>query len=300
MKGERICIIGKNGKGKSTLLKLLAGELIPDSGKTGVHPNVRAGYFAQTNISTLDPAKTVEDEIASVTNYSDRQAARNTAGSMMFEGDDALKKIGVLSGGEKARVMIGKILMKPVNMLLLDEPTNHLDMQSCDSLLEAIDAFDGACVIVTHNEMFLHALADKLIVFRNEKVFFHDGGYRSFLDKYGWDEEEKREERKTSPRRESRRERAEIINRRSKILVPLQKRISDIEKMIEGNESLLRELDEEMISASTSGDGKLIANLAIRKSAAEDETNKLYEEFDMVSDEFGKLSREFEDELASL
>ena len=219
---------------------------------------------------------------------------------MMFEGDDALKKINVLSGGEKARVMIGKILIQPVNMLLLDEPTNHLDMQSCDSLLEAIDAFDGACVIVTHNEMFLHALADKLIVFRNGGVFFHDGDYRSFLDKYGWDEEEKREEKKVSVRKENRRERADVINRRSKTLSPLQKKITELEKQIEVNEAKLRELDDEMLEASSVNDGKLIAETAKKKAALSAETDSLYNEFDSVYSDFDRLSREFETELESL
>ncbi|HPJ15483.1 MAG TPA: ABC-F family ATP-binding cassette domain-containing protein [Spirochaetota bacterium] len=300
IKGEKICIIGKNGKGKSTLLKTIAGELTPSSGKISIHPNVKAGYFAQTNISSLDPGKTVEDEIGAVINFSDRQAARNIAGAMMFEGDDALKKINVLSGGEKARVMIGKILIQPVNMLLLDEPTNHLDMQSCDSLLEAIDAFDGACVIVTHNEMFLHALADKLIVFRNGGVFFHDGDYRSFLDKYGWDEEEKREEKKVSVRKENRRERADVINRRSKTLSPLQKKITELEKQIEVNEAKLRELDDEMLEASSVNDGKLIAETAKKKAALSAETDSLYNEFDSVYSDFDRLSREFETELESL
>ncbi|HQA53876.1 MAG TPA: ATP-binding cassette domain-containing protein, partial [Spirochaetota bacterium] len=290
----------KNGKGKSTLLKTIAGELTPTSGKISIHPNVKAGYFAQTNISSLDPGKTVEDEIGAVINFSDRQAARNIAGAMMFEGDDALKKINVLSGGEKARVMIGKILIQPVNMLLLDEPTNHLDMQSCDSLLEAIDAFDGACVIVTHNEMFLHALADKLIVFRNGGVFFHDGDYRSFLDKYGWDEEEKREEKKVSVRKENRRERADVINRRSKTLSPLQKKITELEKQIEVNEAKLRELDDEMLEASSVNDGKLIAETAKKKAALSAETDSLYNEFDSVYSDFDRLSREFETELESL
>ena len=120
----------------------------------------------------------------------DRQTARNICGAMLFEGDDALKKIAVLSGGEKSRVMLGKILATPVNMLLLDEPTNHLDMESCDALLAAIDSFDGAVILVTHNEMFLHALAERLIVFQDGKSFVFEGSYQDFLDRGGWGDEE--------------------------------------------------------------------------------------------------------------
>ena len=119
----------------------------------------------------------------------DRQQARNICGAMLFEGDEALKKISILSGGEKARVMLGKLLVTPVNLLLLDEPSNHLDMESCDALLAAIDNFEGAVIMVTHNEMFLHALAQRLIIFQNDQVLAFEGGYQDFLDKGGWQDE---------------------------------------------------------------------------------------------------------------
>ncbi|MCX5882395.1 MAG: ABC-F family ATP-binding cassette domain-containing protein [Deltaproteobacteria bacterium] len=141
--GDRICVIGKNGKGKTTLLKLLAGSLAPQKGDITFHPATTAGVFEQTNIQSLVDNRTVEEEILYSHPHVDRQLARNICGAMMFGGETALKKIAVLSGGEKSRVMLGKILVTPVNLLLLDEPTNHLDMESCDALLEAIDSFDG-------------------------------------------------------------------------------------------------------------------------------------------------------------
>jgi ABC-type cobalamin/Fe3+-siderophores transport system ATPase subunit len=113
-------------------------------------------------------------------------------GVMMFEGDDALKKIKVLSGGEKSRVLLGKLIAAPLNLLLLDEPNNHLDMESSDALLTAIDNFDGAVVMVTHNEMFLHALAERLIVFQDEGVSVFEGSYERFLERVGWKGEEDR------------------------------------------------------------------------------------------------------------
>jgi ATP-binding cassette subfamily F protein 3 len=107
----------------------------------------------------------------------------------MFSGDTALKKIKVLSGGEKSRVLLGKILVTPSHLLFLDEPTNHLDMQSCDSLMEAIDGFEGTVIMVTHNEMHLKAIATKLIVFDNNKISLYDGGYDEFLKDVGWSDE---------------------------------------------------------------------------------------------------------------
>src|SRR5690606_22133566 len=116
-------------------------------------------------------------------------AARNICGAMMFDGQKALKKVGVLSGGEKSRVLLGKLLVSPANLLLLDEPTNHLDMESIDSLVEAIDSFPGAVVIVTHSEMVLNAVARRLVVFDGGKTTLFHGTYREFLDRIGWEDE---------------------------------------------------------------------------------------------------------------
>ncbi len=186
---ERICIIGRNGKGKSTLLKILAGELQPLKGSIKKHPILKEGYFGQTNKLDLDDNKTVAEEIKSADKDCTEAKARNIAGGLMFSGDTALKKIKVLSGGEKSRVLLGKILVTPCHLLFLDEPTNHLDMQSCDSLIEAIDGFDGSVIMVTHNEMHLRAVATKLIVFDNDKISIFDGGYDDFLNDVGWSDE---------------------------------------------------------------------------------------------------------------
>ncbi|NMD40846.1 MAG: ABC-F family ATP-binding cassette domain-containing protein, partial [Deltaproteobacteria bacterium] len=181
--GEKVCVMGPNGKGKTTLLRLLSGQLGPVSGEVVYNPKTTRGVFEQTNIRTLVDARTVEEEIMYSAPDIDRQSARNICGAMMFEGDHALKKIEVLSGGEKSRVMLGKLLVTPVNLLLLDEPTNHLDMETSDALLAALDSFDGAMVMVTHNEMFLHALAERLIVFHHDAIEIFEGGYQRFLDR---------------------------------------------------------------------------------------------------------------------
>ena len=168
--GDRIAVIGKNGKGKTTLLNLLARELSPTSGDVTHHANLRLAIFGQTNINRLDPGKTTLEEIMAAHPDTTRASARSIAGLMMFEGDHALKKVNVLSGGERSRVLLGKLLVSPANLLLLDEPSNHLDMESVDALLEAVDAFDGAVIIVTHSEMILHAVATRLVVFDNGAV----------------------------------------------------------------------------------------------------------------------------------
>jgi ATP-binding cassette subfamily F protein 3 len=189
-KQERICIIGKNGKGKSTLLKLLAGELQPLAGKINKHPILQQGYFGQTNKLDLNDNYTVLEEIRSADRECSLNKARSIAGGLMFPGDNALKTIKVLSGGEKSRVLLGKILVTPCHLLFLDEPTNHLDMQSCDSLIDAVAEFAGSVIMVTHNEMHLRAVATKLIVFDKGKITIFNGTYDEFLNDVGWSDEQ--------------------------------------------------------------------------------------------------------------
>ena len=190
--GDRIAVIGKNGYGKSTLLNLMAGNLTPVHGTVRRHDNVQLGHFGQTNIDRLHPHQTVEDEIGSSNMTLNRTAVRTLCGIMMFSGDQAEKKISVLSGGEKSRVLLGKILASPANLLFLDEPTNHLDMQSIEALIEGIREFEGAVVIVTHSEMILRELATRLVLFQHGTAEVFNGSYDDFLEKIGWEEETKK------------------------------------------------------------------------------------------------------------
>jgi len=189
-KGDRIGVIGMNGKGKSTLLKLMARELKPLSGRITSHDATRVGFFGQTNIDRLERSFSVEDEILSANPNLGRTAVRSICGVMMFSGDDATKKVEVLSGGERSRTLLGKILAQPSNLLLLDEPTSHLDMDSIEALVDAIDSYEGAVVMVTHSEMMLEVLATRLIYFQGGGVGVFDGTYPEFLERIGWDDEQ--------------------------------------------------------------------------------------------------------------
>ena len=188
-KTDKICVIGKNGKGKSTLLKLVTKDLLPKSGDVNLHQKTQYGYFGQMNIDRLDPNNSVYQEIQSYVPEMEETKVRQVCGNMMFSSRLSSKHIKVLSGGEKSRVMLGKILLKPANLLMLDEPTNHLDLDSCESLLEAIKAFDGAVMMVTHDEYFLKEIANKLIIFDDDKVSVFEGTYEDFLSKVGWKDE---------------------------------------------------------------------------------------------------------------
>ena len=183
---DKVCVVGKNGNGKSTLLQLLVGKNEPLSGSIAMHSKAEIGYFGQMNIDRLNPDNSICEELETVDSGADYSTVRRTCANMLFPGDLAHKKISVLSGGEKSRVMLGKILLTPVNILLLDEPTNHFDMESCESLMEAIKGFPGAVIMVTHNEYFLHEIATKLIVIDGGKTFLFEGTYAEFLKKIGW------------------------------------------------------------------------------------------------------------------
>ncbi len=307
-KNDRICIVGKNGKGKSTLLKILAQRLQPLSGQLRAHAMTRAGYFGQTNAAELDLNKTLEEEIMSADPNCSQQRARDIAGAMMFSGDEALKKIAVLSGGERSRVLLGKILAAPCSLLLLDEPSNHLDLESCDSLLAALDSFDGAVVLVTHNEMFLNALAERLIVFDRDRLMVYEGSYPDFLKDIGWENEPKLtaqpEDGKLNipknnqpDKKALRKARAEIIQQRSQTLSPLQKKVLELEAAIADGENERHRINELLIAASTKGDGAAIAALAKQDRELKTHVEKLYGELASATEEFERRAKEFAERL---
>ena len=253
-RGETIGIIGKNGKGKSTLLNAIAGELEPLSGNVDFHPSCTFGHFGQTNISHLNPKNTIMDEIYSVNHKLPEAVIRSICGLMMFSGDNAKKKISLLSGGEKSRVMLGKIIAQDVNLLFLDEPTNHLDIDSIDALTEAIKRFKGSCIIVTHSEELLKAVCDKLIVFRDDKAEYFNGTYNEFLEQIGWEDDAGEQKPKVvKPKRnkkEIRKLRSLIVAEKSQALKPIKTQIEEIEALSGAQkskmQSKLNELNQEL------------------------------------------------------
>jgi ATP-binding cassette subfamily F protein 3 len=308
-KGDRIAVVGQNGRGKSTLLNLLAGELPPVKGSVAGNRNLKLAYFGQTNIDRLDPEKTVEEEILDALPGHSRNTARNICGAMMFEDDKALKKIQVLSGGERSRVLIGKLLVSPANLLLLDEPSNHLDMESTDSLLEAIEAFDGAVVIVTHSEMLLQALASRLVVFDAGAVRIYEGTYDDFLSQVGWQSEGDPEEANGSPgegaernrsKKDMRRERAALITSRTKALESLQSRMSELEKTIITLEKDIAAANGALVEAASQGDGPLIQKLSKSVHDARGRADTLYDELAELTAEHDKRARAFAEQLNAL
>jgi ATP-binding cassette subfamily F protein 3 len=299
---ERICVVGENGRGKTTLLKALAGRLVPQSGKVSFNATIKHAYYEQANVNTLSEERTVLEEIVSSDPDVDHQRARNICGMMMFEGDSALKRIKILSGGEKNRVLLGKIIATPVSFLILDEPTNHLDLEACDALLEAINEFDGAVLMVTHNEMLLHGLAERLIVFQDGRAFVFEGGYQEFLDRKGWESEKEEagspeaceSAGKKADRKELKRQRTELIRERSKALKPLERRIEETETAIVKAEAELEGLHGGIEEASRSGDSGKIAELSKRIKELEKEIESGFVDLEAASSEYHVKKEIFE------
>lgn len=180
-RGEKIAFVGKNGEGKSTLVKCIMNEIAYD-GKLKLGHGVQLGYFAQNQASLLDENLTVFETIDNVAVGEIRTQIRRLLGGFMFGGEASDKKVKVLSGGERSRLAMIRLLLEPVNLLILDEPTNHLDMRSKDVLKEAINAFNGTVILVSHDRDFLEGLVDKVYEFGNQTVKEHLGGIRSFLE----------------------------------------------------------------------------------------------------------------------
>jgi len=289
---ERIFIIGKNGKGKSTLLKILASELTPLAGSIKSHPNLKIGYFGQPNMLRLIPENTVLAEIMSASPSCPLQTARNIAGSLMFKEDNALKKISVISGGEKNRVMLAKILVTPCQLLMLDEPTNHLDMDSCESLMDAVDEFDGSVIVVTHDENFLKRMAKRLIIFDKDEISIYEGGYQSFLDNIGWKDERDSDSDGEKPKISLKKppeqiDNKKILKERYKILKPLNKEINEIEKKIAEMENEVMLNYDILVKASVENDIKRLTDVAIKNS-------NIKKEIKSLSDKLAKTTSEYE------
>ena len=300
---DRIGVIGRNGKGKSTLLRVLAGELTSLEGEIVRSPSTELAYFGQTNVQRLTLGNTIEQELLAVEPTHNRTHARSVAGAMMFEGDAALKKIKVLSGGEKSRVLLGKILLTPANLILLDEPNNHLDMHSTEALLEAVHQFPGAVLIVTHSEHLLRELVNRLIVFDRGTVDVFEGSYDDFINRIGWaDEGDKKEKSDTVQRRsqlskkEARRMRAEIVKRRSRELKPLQEEIAGVEERIAELELAIENDTQTLIESTKDGFSEDAAKLSRSLNANKVESDLCYEKLEELMQKIEEKEQELDKE----
>jgi ATPase subunit of ABC transporter with duplicated ATPase domains len=178
-------VMGVNGAGKSTLLKLVAGETAPDGGNVTVGASVKLGYFAQHAMDTIEGDATVLETLTAAFPRASSASLRTLLGAFGFSGDDVDKRCRVLSGGEKARVVLARMLFDPPNFLVLDEPTNHLDLDTKEMLIRALAEFDGTLLFVSHDRHFLSAISNRVLELSGEGVHQYGGGYREYVKESG-------------------------------------------------------------------------------------------------------------------
>ncbi len=300
--GDRLAVIGKNGKGKSTLLSVLAQELASRRGEIWQHPSLAVGYFGQTNINRLFPDNSILQEIQNENMENTAQQVRNIAGTMLFPGDDALKKIKVLSGGERSRVLLGKILSIENNLLLLDEPTNHLDLESIDAMLEGLRSFAGGIAIVTHDEGIIRKFANKLVIFHRDHAELYDGSYDEFLEKFGWDDglENSSLVDKSKKSGGRKKERALLVQEMNKATHSLRKKIETLEQGIIAAEELLEQKRGNLLTLSQQGGGQEINNLAIELRALENSIETHFSELEKLVEQKDELEEDYKKKMDDL
>lgn len=276
-RGEKVAFLGKNGEGKSTLVKCIMNE-IPYTGHLKVGHNVQIGYFAQNQAQLLDEKLTVYETIDRVATGENRLRINDILGAFMFGGEESEKKVKVLSGGERSRLAMILLLLEPVNLLILDEPTNHLDMASKDVLKEAIKAFDGTAIIVSHDREFLDGLVTKVYEFGDGRVREHLGGIYDFLqhrqiaslDQLGVRQEEKKEPVKIviSDNKQNYLDRKE----QQKKVRRLERSIAEVEDKISSLEERIRELDSILCTPEGASDMTIVTEYTSIKKVIDQET----------------------------
>jgi ATP-binding cassette, subfamily F, member 3 len=266
-RGEKIAIIGPNGCGKTTLLRMVADEIKPDEGKISLGYGVSIGYFAQHHSEMLMPQKTVIDEVYQVVPHETVGFVRNVCSAFLFRGEDVDKVIGVLSGGERARVSLAKLLVKPGNMMVMDEPTNHLDISSSETLIDALEKYNGTLLFVSHNQSFINRLATKIWDIREGEIIEYPGNLDEYYDhlermKVRQDTIEKnskslpqkgvtknhdhtpKESGQSRNRKAQKREQAEKRRLIHDTLKPILTELEDLEQRIAGLESTQKEIEK--------------------------------------------------------
>jgi ATP-binding cassette subfamily F protein 3 len=289
-RGERVAFVGRNGEGKTTMAKVLTGE-VEYSGNVKVGYNVDIGYFAQNQDELLDENLTVFQTLDNIAEGEVRKKIRGILGAFLFEGEAVNKKVSVLSGGERSRLALAKLLLHPYNMLILDEPTNHLDMQSKEILKQALDEFSGSLLIVSHDRDFMDGLVSKVYEFRNKNIKEHIGGIYDFLQRKKMEELDELNapsaKGKTGGENNSKGGEKETYEKRkehNRKIKRLEKQIEECEKQIEQLEKRLNELEKTLSSPDNIENHDLYSEYDELKNAHEREM-KRWEELHLELEE---------------
>ena len=295
LRGEKIAIIGPNGCGKTTLLKLVACEIEPDRGKISLGHEVHFAYFAQHHSDLLNPQKTVVEEVYQVVPHASVGFVRSVCGAFLFSGNDVDKPIAVLSGGERARVSLAKLLVRPGNFMLMDEPTNHLDIESSETLINALAGYSGTLLFVSHNQSFVNRLATKIWDIRGRGIIEYPGNLNEYYDHLVKAEKTsplllKREENQNFPKKKNRdrkkekRERAEKRQIIYETLKPIQNHLERIEEKIGALESRQKQMEKMLADPDAFGDKEISVPLLTEYKDIREELDRLFTRWEAGND----------------
>lgn len=305
-RGQRLVLVGPNGAGKSTLLKLLAANVTPSQGERELGHNVKAGYFSQYRVDQLDPSRSVLEEALDTPSRVTEQFVRTLLGSFLFRDDAVFKKVSVLSGGEKSRLALVKLLLDPPNLLLMDEPTTHLDMSSIDALLYALDQFEGTLIFISHDVYFIRALANKVVHVNGGVLTHYAGDYQYYLDKTksvsaraaltaGAKASEPAKPATPKPtvdRKEQKRLEAATRQARSNKLKGQRQIVQEFEKKIQALEKRQAEITEELEKAETYQAGGRASGLNREFSHNTDELAEITPQWEAAATRLAELEAE--------
>jgi ATP-binding cassette subfamily F protein 3 len=311
-RNDRVALVGSNGAGKTTLLKIMAGALPFERGERKLGANVTSAYYAQYQLELLNPANTVLEEIRGVAQDEPEQRLRTLLGAFLFSGSDAFKKVEVLSGGEKSRLSIAKMLIRPANFLLMDEPTNHLDINSREMLTDALDAYHGTLCFITHDRTVIREIANKIVEICNGVPVVYQGNYDEYLD---WKERAAHpDEEPSQPKkmaitadmssRDIQKQRkiaeGELRNNYFKVSSPLKKRIAEIEADLAVMEVEFQALEKYFATPEAYGDANDITTKTRRHHELKNTISRLADEWAQLSNTSEQKSQEFEEAKKAL
>ena len=311
-KGDRIAIVGVNGSGKSTFTRLISGTEAPDAGSFAFGHHTQVAFFSQTHADVLNNEQTVLECVEAAASRETRPMVRNILGCFLFRGDDVFKKIGVLSGGERSRVALVCMLLKPANFLIMDEPTNHLDFQSQDVLQRALAEYPGSYCIVSHNRQFLDPIVNKVLEFRlghAPRLFY--GNVSAYLETVEAEERRLKAETQvpaaasetqpvTGNRKDARRAREMARQQRNKVLKPLQQELEQVESAIALKDERKEAVSAELERPENMCDNQRLMELTQEYQLLERETEALYTRWEELSEEIELKTAELEAEFGPL
>jgi ATP-binding cassette subfamily F protein 3 len=310
-RGDKVALVGPNGAGKTTLLRILAGVLPFNDGERKLGHNITSAYYAQYQLELLDPEKTILEEMEVVAPDETNERLRTMLGAFLFSGQDVQKKVAVLSGGEKSRLAIARMLLKPANLLLMDEPTNHLDIASREVLTDALEAYGGTLCFITHDRTLIRQIANKIIAIDRGNLEIYNGGYDDYLlwkeaqgeagpAAFNLKETAEKDQSKTRSVKQRKQLEGELRSRYYQDSASVRKRIGEIEEELSKLEAEFKEVERLFGDVEHYKDGEQVVETINRHRRLKESIGKLNGEWERLSLEAQEMKRDFDAAVANI